>query len=102
MDNYGTHKHPRVKAWLQRHPRFQLHFTPTSSSWLNLVERWFREIPDKRVRRGAFESVPALIQAINDYIDNHNQNPRVFVWTATVPQIMSKVAISKEALDALH
>jgi transposase len=102
VDNYSTHKHPRVKSWLKRHPRFHLHFIPTSSSWLNLVERWFREITDKRIRRGAFQSVPALIQAINDYINNHNQNPRVFVWTATVPQIMSKVAISKEALDALH
>ena len=102
VDNYSTHKHPRVHSWLRRHPRFNLHFIPTSSSWLNLVERWFREITDKRIRRGAFHSVPALIQAIEDYIDNHNQNPRVFVWTATVSQIMSKVAISKEALDALH
>ena len=102
VDNYGTHKHPRVHSWLRRHPRFHLHFIPTSSSWLNLVERWFREITDKRIRRGTFQSVPALIQAIQDYIDNHNQNPRVFTWTATVSEIMSKVAISKEALDALH
>jgi len=102
VDNYSTHKHPRVQSWLRRHPRFNLHFIPTSSSWLNLVERWFREITDKRIRRGVFQSVPALIQAIKDYIDNHNQNPRVFVWNATVSQIMSKVAISKEALDALH
>jgi len=102
VDNYGTHKHPRVHSWLRRHPRFHLHFIPTSSSWLNLVERWFREITDKRIRRGTFQSVPGLIQAIRDYIDNHNQNPHVFVWTASVSQIMSKVAISKEALDALH
>ncbi len=102
VDNYGTHKHPRVHSWLRRHPRFHLHFIPTSSSWLNLVERWFREITDKRIRRGTFQSVPALIQTIMDYIDNHNQNPHVFSWTATVPGIMSKVAISKEALDALH
>lgn len=102
VDNYGTHKHPRVNAWLKRHPRFHLHFIPTSSSWLNLVERWFREITDKRIRRGVFKSVPALIDAINKYIDNHNQCPQVFVWTAPVEQILSKVSKSKEALDALH
>ena len=79
VDNYGTHKHPRVKSWLKRHPRFHLHFIPTSSSWLNLVERWFREITVKRIRRGTFRNVPTLIAAIRDYIDNHNQNPQVFV-----------------------
>src|ERR1700687_3750417 len=84
VDNYGTHKHPQVKSWLRRHPRFHLHFIPTSSSWLNLVERWFREITDKRLRRGSFENVPALIQAITEYLDNHNQNPKVFVWSAPV------------------
>jgi transposase len=82
VDNYGTHKHPRVKSWLRRYPRFHLHFIPTSSSWLNMVERWFREITDKRIRRGTFKSVPDLIAAIKDYLDNHNQNPRVFVWSA--------------------
>ncbi|MBU6433914.1 MAG: IS630 family transposase [Nitrospirae bacterium] len=102
VDNYGTHKHLRVKRWLQRHPRFQLHFIPTSSSWLNMVERWFRELTDKRIRRGSFTSVPALIAAIRDYLDHHNQNPRVFVWTASVERILSKVAKCKEALDALH
>jgi transposase len=102
VDNYGTHKHPRVKSWLRRHPRFHLHFIPTSSSWLNLVERWFREITDKRLRRGSFENVPALIQAITDYLDNHNQNPKVFVWSAPVERIMAKIAKCKEALDALH
>lgn len=102
VDNYGTHKHPRVKSWLSRHPRFHLHFIPTSSSWLNLVERWFREITDKRIRRGSFQNVPALIAAIKDYIDNHNQTPRVFVWTAPVERILSKVNKCKEALDALH
>jgi transposase len=80
-DNYATHKHPRVKSWLKRHPRFHLHFTPTSSSWLNMVERWFREITDKRIRRGTFGSVPELIAAITQYLENHNQNPQVFVWT---------------------
>lgn len=102
VDNYGTHKHPRVKSWIQRHPRFHLHFTPTASSWLNLVERWFREITDKRIRRGIFRSVPALIAAIKDYLDNHNQNPQVFVWSAPVEQILAKIAKCKEALDALH
>jgi transposase len=102
VDNYGTHKHPRVVSWLKRHPRFHLHFIPTSSSWLNLVERWFREITDKRLRRGTFESERALIQAIMGYIDNHNQNPKAFVWTASEDVIMKKIAINKEALDALH
>ena len=102
VDNYGAHKHPRVKSWLVRHPRFHLHFTPTSSSWLNLVERWFREITDKRIRRGTFKSVPDLIAAIKDYLKNHNQNPRVFVWSAPVEQILMKIAKCKEAFDALQ
>jgi transposase len=102
VDNYGTHKHPRVKSWLQRHPRFHLHFTPTSSSWLNMIERWFRELTDKRIRRGSFRSVPELIEAIHEYLDNHNQNPKVFVWSAPVERILEKVAKCKEALDALH
>ncbi len=101
-DNYGTHKHPRVKSWLRRHPRFHLHFIPTSSSWLNMVERWFREITDKRIRRGTFRSVSELIAAIEEYLTNHNQNPKVFVWTASVERIMAKVTKCKEALDALH
>ena len=102
VDNYGTHKHPRVESWLKRHPRFHLHFIPTSSSWLNMVERWFREITDKRIRRGSFESVSVLITAIKDYLENHNQNPKVFVWTASAEHILAKVAKCKEALDALH
>ena len=102
IDNYRTHKHPRVQAWLRRHPRFHLHFIPTSSSWLNLVERWFREITDKRLRRGSFENVPALIKAITDYLECHNQNPKVFVWSAPVERIMVKIANCKEVLDALH
>jgi len=102
VDNYGTHKHPRVKTWIKRHPRFHLHFTPTSSSWLNLIERWFREITDKRLRRGSFASVPTLIAAIEEYLSNHNQNPRVFIWSAPVDKILSKIAKCKEALDALH
>jgi len=102
VDNYSTHKHPRVKSWLARHPRFHLHFTPTSSSWLNLVERWFREITDKRIRRGTFRSVRDLIAAIMQYLANHNQNPRVFVWSAPVERILAKIAKCKEALDSLH
>jgi transposase len=102
VDNYATHKHPHVKSWLRRHPRFQLHFIPTSSSWLNLVERWFREITDKRIRRGSFASVPELITAIREYLDNHNQNPRVFTWTASAERIVAKVAKCKEALGTLH
>ncbi len=102
VDNYGTHKHPRVKSWLRRHPRFHLHFIPTSSSWLNMVERWFREITDKRIRRGTFKSVPDLIAAIKDYMGNHNQNPRVFAWSAPADKILTKIAICKEALETLH
>ena len=102
VDNYGTHKHPRVKSWLGRHPRFKLHFTPTSSSWLNLVERWFREITDKRIRRGSFKNVQMLITTIQQYIDTHNQNPRVFIWSASVESILAKIAKCKEASDALH
>lgn len=102
VDNYGTHKHPRVQSWLRRHPRFHLHFIPTSSSWLNLVERWFRELTDKRLRRGSFWSVPDLIAAIRDYLDGHNQNPKIFVWSAPVERIMAKVAKCKEALGTLH
>ena len=102
VDNYGTHKHPQVKSWIARHSRFHLHFIPTSSSWRNMVERWFREITDKRIRRGVFRSVPELITAINEYLANHNQNPRVFAWTASVEGIMAKIAKCKEVLDALH
>jgi transposase len=102
VDNYGTHKHPRVKTWLRRHPRFHLHFTPTSSSWLNLVERWFRELTQQRLRRGSFHNVAALMAAIEEYISNHNQNPQVFVWSAPTERILAKIAKCKEALDALH
>lgn len=102
VDNYGTHKHPRVKSWLARHPRFHLHFTPTSSSWLNLVERWFRDLTDKRIRRSSFESVPDLIATIDDYLHQSNQNPHIFVWTASAQSILAKIAKCKEALDALH
>ena len=102
VDNYGTHKHPKVTSWLRRHPRFHLHFIPTSSSWLNVVERWFRDLTDKRIRRGSFRNVRELIAAITQYLDNHNQNPRVFVWTASVEGILTKVAKCKETLGTLH
>lgn len=102
VDNYGSHKHPRVKSWLRRHPRFHLHFTPTSCSWVNLVERWFRELTDKRLRRGSFRNVRELIAAIKEYVDSHNQNPQVFVWTASVEHILNKIAKCKEALGTLH
>jgi len=102
VDNYGTHKHQRVNQWLRRHPRVHLHFTPTSSSWLNMVERWFRELTVKRIRRGSFPSVPDLIHAIDAYLNGHNQQPRTFVWTATTEAILAKINKSKEALDALH
>lgn len=99
VDNYATHKHPQVKAWLQRHPRFHLHFTPTSSSWANMVQRWFREITDKRIRRGAFGSVEQLIAAIDDFIAQHNQNPKTFIWTAKVEDILAKVRRARDVLN---
>jgi len=102
VDNYGTHKHPRVKSWLRRHPRFYLHFTPTSSSWLNLVECWFSKLTTKRIRRGSFKNVKELIKAIKQYIASHNQNPKVFVWTASVESIMRKISKCKDLLGTLH
>jgi transposase len=92
MDNYGTHKTPKVKRWFQRHPEYHLHFIPTSSSWLNQVERFFAEITEKRIRRGAFTSVEALKGAIMEYLENHNKNPKPFVWTATAEKILQRVA----------
>ena len=91
MDNYGTHKTPKVKRWLLRHPEYRLHFIPTSSSWLNQVERFFAEITEKRIRRGAFRSVAELEQAIRDYLEQHNRDPKPFVWTASADLILSKV-----------
>jgi transposase len=102
IDNYCTHKHASVARWLRRHPRFHLHFIPTGSSWLYLVERWFREITDKRIRRGAFRNVPSLIDAIMAYIEGHNQDPTPFVWSAPVERILAKIAKCKEALGTLH
>lgn len=101
LDNYATHKHPNVQTWLAKHPRFRLHFTPTSSSWLNLVERWFREITDKALRRGVFHSVPDLIAAIEAYLTAHNHDPKPFIWTATAQDILTKVVRGRVALQAV-
>jgi transposase len=101
LDNYATHEHQRVKNWLRRHPRFHLHFTPTSSSWLNLVERWFREITEKRIRRGSFDGVKTLVGAIQEYLDANNRQPKPFIWTANVAQILAKVDRCKAISEAL-
>jgi len=102
LDNYGTHKAPAVKAWLAKHPRFKLHFTPTSASWLNLVERFFAEITTKRIRRGTFASVSELEEAIHDYLDQHNAEPKPFVWTKTAKAILNKEARALEALRTIQ
>jgi transposase len=99
VDNYATHKHPKVKRWLARHPRFHMHFTPTSSSWLNLVERWFRELTQKRLRRGTFQSVRELQQAIFDYVERHNDTAKGFLWTALPDEIIAKVRRARAVLD---
>ena len=106
-DNYATHKHPKVKEWLAKHPRFHVHFTPTSASWLNMVERFFRDITTQRLRNGVFRSVPELIAAIKEYIAVHNQNPKPFVWTTKAHDILAKVIranrnLSSKQNEALH
>jgi transposase len=99
LDNYGTHKHPEVKKWLAERPRYHVHFTPTSSSWLNQIERWFAEITRKQIRRGTFHSVRDLIRTIKDYIRHYNKNPRPFHWVASASQIIRKVRKYKETSD---
>jgi transposase len=101
LDNYGTHTHPDVQAWLAKHPRFHLHFTPTSSSWLNLVERFFADITAKAIRRGVFHSVHDLINAIEEYLRVHNDDPVPFIWTATAEQILAKVSRARTRLRTL-
>jgi transposase len=101
VDNYATHKHPKVKAWLRRHPRFHMHFTPTSSSWLNMVERFFRDLTVNRIRRGTFGSVQELIQAIEQYLAANNQDPKPFIWTAKARDILAKVSRARRKLDKL-
>jgi transposase len=98
-DNYATHKHPKVQAWQKRHPRFQFHCTPTSASWLNQVERFFRELTVKRLRRGVFYSVDDLIEAIDEYLAAHNTNPQPFVWKAKAPDILEKVKRGRKKLN---
>ena len=106
-DNYATHKHPGVQKWLVKHPRFTMHFTPTSASWLNMVERFFRDITTERLRRGVFTSVPELVAAIEDYIAHHNTNPKPFIWTKTARDVLQKVIransrLSSKQNEALH
>jgi transposase len=101
-DNYATHKHPKVQSWVKRNPRFHVHFIPTSSSWLNLVERWFRNLTEERIRRGTFRSVKELEVAINGYIDQHNQAPQPFVWTATPERIVEKFRRARATLDKMQ
>ena len=102
MDNYGTHKQPKVQAWLKRHPRFVSHFVPTSSSWLNLVERWFGELTSKRIRRGSFRSVDDLEKAITEFLAAWNENPKPFVWTATVESIVKKLSRCRQTLEQIR
>jgi transposase len=101
MDNYGTHKHPKIQNWLQRHPRFIPHFTPTSSSWLNLVERWFGELTGKRIRRGTFVSVADLQAAIAEFLASWNVDPKPLIWTATVDSILQKLSRCKQTLETI-
>ena len=102
VDNYGTHKHAKVRAWLKRHPRFVLHFVPTSSSWLNLVERWFGVLDDKAIRRGVFRSVADLKVAIDEFLTAWNKNPKPFVWTATVESITEKLSRCRRTLEQIQ
>ncbi|HLJ44969.1 MAG TPA: IS630 family transposase [Bryobacteraceae bacterium] len=101
-DNYATHKHPKVQRWLKRHPRIHMHFTPTSSSWLNMVERFFRDLTEKRIRRGVFRDVEELIMAILEYTDHHNEAPKSFIWTAKASDILEKVKRARTTLHNRH
>ena len=98
-DNYATHKHARVQAWLRKHPRFKIHFTPTSASWLNMVERFFRDITENAIRRGVFRSVDELVAAIESYIAQHNDEPKPFIWTASANDVLAKVRRARAAVD---
>ncbi|MEO1495569.1 MAG: IS630 family transposase [Planctomycetota bacterium] len=101
VDNYATHKHEKVRRWLARHPRFHVHFIPTSSSWLNLVERFFADLTTKRLRRGTFRNVPQLVRAIQDYVEHHNDTTQGFEWKATADAILNKVAHARATLDKI-
>jgi len=100
VDNYATHKHPNVQKWLARHPRFHMHFTPTSASWLNMVERFFRDITTERLRRGVFTNVPELVTAIDEYIAHHNTKPKPFIWTKSARDILQKVIRANSRLSS--
>jgi len=102
MDNYGTHSTEEVKRWLTSHPRFVLHFVPTSCSWLNLIERWFGELTSKRIRRGSFRSVDELISAIQEFLGAWNEKPKPFVWTATVDSILAKLNHCRQTLEQIQ
>lgn len=99
-DNYATHKHPAVQEWLAKHPRFNMHFTPTSASWLNMVERFFRDISENRLRRGVFTSVPELVTAIDEYVAHHNTDPKPFIWTKSARDILQKVIRANDRLSS--
>ena len=101
-DNYATHKHAKVLAWQQRNKRFHFHFTPTSASWLNMVERFFRDITENQLRREVFKSTQELIDCINQYLEGHNKNPKPFIWTATATDILEKVKRGRDKLNKLH
>jgi transposase len=98
-DNYATHKHVKVQRWLKRHPRFHVHFTPTSASWLNMVKRFFRDLTENRLKRGVFRSVLELIEALDGYVDHHNEEPKPFIWTASAQDILAKVMRAQSALN---
>jgi len=102
MDNYGTHGHADVKAWISKHPRYVIHHVPTSCSWLNLIERWFAELTNKRIRRGSFLGVDDLVAAIEEFLAAWNQDPKPFVWTATVASIVAKLARCRQTLERVQ
>ena len=102
VDNYSTHKHEKVRRWLARHPRFHVHFTPTSASWLNMVERFFRDLTQNRLRRGVFRDLEEMIMAIEYYIDNHNEAPKPYIWTAKSNDILQKVTRARRTLHNLQ
>jgi transposase len=102
VDNYATHKHPKVQRWLKRHPRFHLHFTPTGASWLNMVERFFRDLTHNRLRRCVFRDVIELITAIEEYVDRHNDKPKPFIWTASAQDILEKVKRARTTLNKVQ
>jgi len=101
-DNYATHKHPTVQRWLKKHKRFHIHFTPTSASWLNMIERFFRDLTENRIRRGAFLDLEQLITAIGEYIDRHNEQPKPFIWTAKANDILEKVTRARSTLNKVR